>query len=212
MEFDPIEEINKTKKGFAVQQQLYQAAIKEIRTKLEILDEEFQVKYDHNPIHHIESRLKSMDSIVRKLRDRGLEVNIDSIVNNLSDVAGVRVICNYKDDVNSIAKFLLNQDDITFIKKRDYISKPKDNGYRSLHLIVAVPIFLYESTELVRVEVQLRTIAMDFWASLEHKLKYKKENEVSKNLSHRLQRCAINLAAVDEEMQEIYREINLEKP
>ena len=210
MEFDPYIKINRTNKGFIVQQQLYQAAIKEIRTKLEILDEEFKVKYDHNPIHHIESRLKSMKSIVTKLKKKNLEVNIDSIVKNLSDVAGVRVICNYKDDVNSIAKFLLSQDDITFIRKSDYISHPKENGYRSLHLIISVPIFLFESKEHVQVEVQIRTIAMDFWASLEHKLKYKKENEVSKNLHHRLQRCAINLAAVDEEMQEIYHEINIE--
>ncbi len=205
-----LEEFTEIKKGFSVQQQLYQAAIKEIRTKLEILDEEFQVKYDHNPIHHIESRLKSIESIVKKLEKKGFEISIDSIVNNLSDVAGVRVICNYKDDVESIAKFLINQDDITFIKQRDYISNPKENGYRSLHLIIAIPIFLYESTELVRVEVQIRTIAMDFWASLEHKLKYKKENEVSNNLYHRLQRCAINLAALDEEMQDIYRVINEE--
>lgn len=139
-----------------------------------------------------------------------MEISIESIVNNLSDVAGVRVICNYKDDVESIAKFLVNQDDITYIEQRDYISSPKENGYRSLHLIIAIPIFLYESTELVRVEVQIRTIAMDFWASLEHKLKYKKENEVSNNLYHRLQRCAINLAALDEEMQDIYRVINQE--
>ncbi len=198
------------KKGFSIQQQLYQAAIKEIRTKLEILDEEFRVKYDHNPIHHIESRLKSVESIVKKLQRRGHEISVDSIVNNLSDVAGVRVICNYKDDVESIAKFLVNQDDITYIEQRDYISNPKENGYRSLHLILAIPIFLYESTELVRVEVQIRTIAMDFWASLEHKLKYKKESPVSNNLYHRLQRCAINLAALDEEMQDIYRVINEE--
>ncbi|WZL80528.1 GTP pyrophosphokinase family protein [Vallitaleaceae bacterium 9-2] len=210
MEFGPIEEFAKIKKGFSIQQQLYQAAIKEIRTKLEILDEEFRVKYDHNPIHHIESRLKSVESIVKKLQKKDLEISIDSIVNNLSDVAGVRVICNYKDDVESIAKFLVNQDDITYIEQRDYISNPKENGYRSLHLIIAIPIFLYESTELVRVEVQIRTIAMDFWASLEHKLKYKKESPVSNNLYHRLQRCAINLAALDEEMQDIYRVINEE--
>ena len=210
MEFRPIEEFAKIKKGFSIQQQLYQAAIKEIRTKLEILDEEFRVKYDHNPIHHIESRLKSVESIVKKLQKKDLEISIDSIVNNLSDVAGVRVICNYKDDVESIAKFLVNQDDITYIEQRDYISNPKENGYRSLHLIIAIPIFLYESTELVRVEVQIRTIAMDFWASLEHKLKYKKESPVSNNLYHRLQRCAINLAALDEEMQDIYRVINEE--
>ncbi len=210
MEFGPIEEFAKIKKGFSIQQQLYQAAIKEIRTKLEILDEEFRVKYDHNPIHHIESRLKSVESIVKKLQRRGHEISVDSIVNNLSDVAGVRVICNYKDDVESIAKFLVNQDDITYIEQRDYISNPKENGYRSLHLILAIPIFLYESTELVRVEVQIRTIAMDFWASLEHKLKYKKESPVSNNLYHRLQRCAINLAALDEEMQDIYRVINEE--
>ncbi|PKM68579.1 MAG: GTP pyrophosphokinase [Firmicutes bacterium HGW-Firmicutes-2] len=192
---------------FGVLQQLYRAAIKEVRTKLEILDEEFQVKYDHSPIHHIEYRLKSPQSIMDKLIKKDLEINTQNIWTNLSDVAGIRVICNYINDIDRIAAFLIQQDDVTLIRRNDYIESPKSNGYRSLHLIVAVPIFLSNSTEQVKVEVQIRTIAMDFWASLEHKLKYKTQDEVSEDLRGRLLDCANSITLLDLEMQSIYEGI-----
>ena len=182
--------------GFVLQQQLYRAAIKEMRTKLEILDEAFQVRYDHNPIHHIEYRLKSPQSILGKLRKKGLPVSTDSIWENLTDVAGVRVICNYIDEVYRVAELLLKQDDISLVRVRNYIDYPKENGYRSLHLIVSVPIYLAEKTEHVNVEVQIRTIAMDFWASLEHQLKYKAQDDVSQDLRRRLKVCADSIAAL----------------
>ena len=205
--FRNLEEFEDMKKFFALQQ-LYNSAIKEIKTKLEILDEEFQVKFDHNPIHHMEYRLKSPQSIVDKLERKNFEVSTSSIKQNLTDVAGVRVICNYIDDINHIADLLIQQDDITLIRRRDYIAQPKPNGYRSLHLIVTVPVFLAETTEKVPVEIQIRTIAMDFWASLEHELKYKAQDKISEEVRRRLKDSAESIASLDVEMQSIYKEIN----
>lgn len=201
------EEFEDIKVFFALQQ-LYNSAIKEIKTKLEILDEEFQIKFDHNPIHHMEYRLKTPQSIVDKLVRKNFEMSSASIKQNLTDVAGVRVICNYIDDINQIADLLTHQDDITLIRRRDYIAEPKPNGYRSLHLVVTVPVFLAETTEKVPVEIQIRTIAMDFWASLEHELKYKAEDNVSGDLRRRLKESAESITRLDAEMQSIYKEIN----
>ncbi len=192
--------------------QLYSAAIKEIVTKLEILDDEFSVKYNYNPIHQIESRLKKPQSVLEKLQRKGFDISISSIRENLFDVAGIRVICNYIDDVYNIAELLTSQDDITLITTKDYIKNPKENGYRSLHLIVSIPIFLAESTENVKAEVQIRTIAMDMWASLEHELKYKSEDYVSDRLKERLKINAEKLAYIDSEMQSIFREIKHKSP
>ena len=206
----PISEdldMNGNLKEFLLQQQIYRAAIKEIKTKLEILDEEFQARYDHNPIHHMEYRLKSPQSVAEKMQKKGLEITAENIRKNLTDIAGVRVICNYLHDINRIANLLLRQDDITLVRKNDYISEPKKNGYRSLHLIVLVPIFLADRTESVPVEIQIRTIAMDFWASLEHQLKYKGHSDMSEGLRERLKYCAESITRLDEEMQLIYEEI-----
>ena len=200
-------DLNGNLKEFLLQQQIYRAAIKEIKTKLEILDEEFQARYDHNPIHHMEYRLKSPQSIAGKMQKKGLEITAENIRKNLTDIAGVRVICNYLHDINRIANLLIRQDDITLIRKYDYINEPKKNGYRSLHLIVLVPIFLAERTESVPVEIQIRTIAMDFWASLEHQLKYKGHSDMSEGLRERLKYCAESITRLDEEMQMIYEEI-----
>ncbi|MBC3900794.1 GTP pyrophosphokinase family protein [Acetobacterium malicum] len=200
-------DINGSLKEFLLQQQIYRAAIKEIKTKLEILDEEFQARYDHNPIHHMEYRLKAPQSIAEKMQKKGLEITAENIRKNLTDIAGVRVICNYLNDINRIANLLLRQDDITLVRKNDYITGPKKNGYRSLHLIVLVPIFLAERTESVPVEIQIRTIAMDFWASLEHQLKYKGHSDMSEGLRERLKYCAESITRLDEEMQMIYEEI-----
>ena len=195
-------------KEFTLDQQIYRAAIKEIMTKFEILDDEFQTRYDHNPIHHMEYRLKSSKIIIEKLKRRNYEISVDSIRKNLTDVAGVRVICNYLSDIYRIANLLLRQDDVSLVRRSDYIEQPKENGYRSLHLIVLVPVFLAERTAFVPVEIQIRTIAMDFWASLEHQLKYKSHHEIPDELRGRLKSCAESITNLDKEMQLIYREIN----
>ncbi len=192
---------------YAIQMQRYNAGIKEIKTKLEILDTEFSTRYEYNPIHHVESRLKSPRSIIEKLQRKNLPVSLNAIRKNVFDVAGVRVICNYIDDVYRVADLLIGQSDIKLISRRDYIKEPKENGYRSLHLVVEVPIFLAKGPVNVTVEVQIRTIAMDFWASLEHKLRYKSDLEVSEELRRRLSICAEAIAEVDVEMQAINQEL-----
>ena len=189
-------------------EQLYEAGIKEIRTKLEILDSEFKVKYDHNPIHHIESRLKKPESIIKKAIDKDVTLTEKEIMRHIHDIAGIRVICNYIDDVYVVAQLLINQDDIKLIKIKDYIQNPKDNGYRSLHLVLEVPIFLAEGVQPIHVEVQLRTIAMDFWASLEHKLKYKTDNNVPEDIKKELIQCAMSISELDYKMQSIQNRLN----
>ena len=207
----PNTDITDTLQEFMALQQLYDAGIKEVRTKLEILDDEFKIKHDHNPIHHMEYRLKSVNSILGKLEKRGLEVSLDSIVTNLTDIAGVRVICNYVSDVYKIADLLIKQSDIKLISKKDYIKHPKENGYRSLHLVVEVPIFLAEKVQPTTVEIQIRTIAMDFWASLEHHLRYKADNEVPDGVRDELIECAKTISNLDYKMQGIHEELNKPK-
>ncbi len=193
--------------GYLQMQHVYNAAIREVTTKLQILDEEFQCRYDHNPIHHMESRLKTPRSIVEKLRRRAEEVSADSARRNLTDIAGIRVICHYIEDVYRIAELLLHQDDVTLIRKTDYIKTPKENGYRSLHLVVQVPVYLSNRTEYVPVEVQIRTEGMDFWASLEHQMRYKSSKPVSPELQRELRNCAEDLAELDVRMQRIYKHL-----
>ena len=207
----PNTDITDTLQEFMALQQLYDAGLKEVRTKLEILDDEFKIKHDHNPIHHMEYRLKSVNSILGKLEKRGLEVSLDSIVTNLTDIAGVRVICNYVSDVYKIADLLIKQSDIKLIAKKDYIKHPKENGYRSLHLVVEVPIFLAEKVQPTTVEIQIRTIAMDFWASLEHHLRYKADNEVPDGVRDELIECAKTISNLDYKMQGIHEELNKPK-
>ena len=207
----PNTDITDTLQEFMALQQLYDAGIKEVRTKLEILDDEFKIKHDHNPIHHMEYRLKSVNSILGKLEKRGLEVSLDSIVTNLTDIAGVRVICNYVSDVYKIADLLIKQSDIKLIAKKDYIKHPKENGYRSLHLVVEVPIFLAEKVQPTTVEIQIRTIAMDFWACLEHHLRYKADNEVPDGVRDELIECAKTISNLDYKMQGIHEELNKPK-
>ena len=207
----PNTDITDTLQEFMALQQLYDAGIKEVRTKLEILDDEFKIKHDHNPIHHMEYRLKSVNSILGKLEKRGLEVSLDSIVTNLTDIAGVRVICNYVSDVYKIADLLIKQSDIKLIAKKDYIKHPKENGYRSLHLVVEVPIFLAEKVQPTTVEIQIRTIAMDFWASLEHHLRYKADNEAPDRSRDELIECAKTISNLDYKMQGIHEELNKPK-
>lgn len=186
----------------------YACAIKEINTKFEVLDTEFEVRYKRNPISSIETRLKSQTSILEKMARLGIAPSRENIENNLNDIAGIRVICSYIDDIYFLADALTKQDDIKLIKRKDYISNPKPNGYRSLHLIVSVPIFFAESSKEVKAEVQIRTIAMDFWASLEHQIKYKKNVKNADKVIARLKECADEIAHVDETMQQIRMEMD----
>ena len=162
------------------------------------------MRYDYNPIHHMECRLKSPRSLFEKLERKGLEIEIASIY-QITDMAGIRVICNYIDDVYAVASLLLKQDDIKLIRRRDYIKEPKESGYRSLHLVVEIPVFLSDKTEMVPVEIQLRTIAMDTWASLEHELKYKRSGGITPEMEEELKDCANAMAEVDRRMEEIHK-------
>ena len=183
----------------------YRCAIMEIETKFRVLNERFSLQHDRNPIDSIQSRLKSPDSILDKMLRKKLPFTLEAIENNIFDIAGIRVVCSFVDDIYMLADCLLQQDDITLIERKDYIKNPKRNGYRSLHLIIEVPIFLQNTKKLVYVEVQFRTIAMDFWASLEHKLQYKKNipESQAKFLKDELYDCAQQSAALDKRMQNI---------
>ena len=189
----------------------YACAIMEVETKFKVLNEMFSLKYDGNPIESITSRVKGYVSIIRKVIKKNIPRNLASIEENIHDIAGVRVICSFVDDIYRLANCLLQQDDVTLISQKDYIKNPKPSGYRSLHLIISVPIYLENEKKDVKVEVQLRTIAMDFWASLEHKLKYKKNlpEEKKDMLSQELIDCANESAELDRRMQTV-RNIILE--
>ena len=187
----------------------YRCAIMEVETKFNVLNEEFSLEYDRNPIETIKTRLKSTESIIKKLVRRNFPLTVDSIEANLNDIAGVRVVCSFLEDIYLLADCLLQQDDVKLIQVKDYIKNPKPNGYRSLHLIIEIPIFLKDEKKDMRVEVQLRTIAMDFWASLDHKLSYKKDipEEEAKLLRQELLDCAQISADLDVRMGEIKNRI-----
>ena len=182
----------------------------EVETKFRVLNEQFSLVHDRNPIESIKTRVKSLESITEKLNRRNLPFSTQSIEENLTDIAGIRIICPFREDIYFLADCLLEQDDVTLVQRKDYIENPKENGYRSLHLIVEVPIFLEHKKKMMKVEVQLRTIAMDFWASLEHKLKYKKDS-VSDQLTADLKLCADESAALDLKMDRIRKEIEVLK-
>ena len=188
---------------------LYEAGIREIKTKLDILSDESRISGKPSPIDSIKSRIKTPRSIIGKLKRRGFPISLQSMMENLNDIGGIRVICPFIEDIYTVADMLMRQDDLTLLEKKDYIRSPKPNGYRSLHLILEVPIFLSEATKPVRIELQLRTIAMDFWASLEHQLRYKSDIEVPPQISDDLKACADVIAATDEEMQRIAKELHV---
>ena len=186
---------------------MYNCAIREVRTKLDVLNDEMAVCSPHNPIEMIKSRVKKPRSIVEKLQRRGYPISVDSVLDNLHDVAGVRVICSFIDDIYKIAAILGAQDDVTVLEIKDYIKNPKPNGYRSYHMIEEIPVFFSDRKQPMKVEVQIRTIAMDFWASLEHQMKYKKDVPGSEDLVNRLSQIADRINQTDMEMQEIREEI-----
>ena len=183
----------------------YRCAMMEVETKFNVLNEEYSLQHDRNPISSIRSRLKSIPSIQEKLKRKNLPVSVTAIEQNLNDVAGVRVICSFPEDVYALADALLKQDDITLLARKDYITSPKENGYRSLHLIVSVPIYLASEKREMRVEIQLRTIAMDCWASLEHQLRYKKSHLYTPEMAAEMDECARISAELDRRMGELRR-------
>lgn len=203
-----VEKFVKQFYGFIQLNHLYDSAIKMIETKLEIIDNEYQSTFQRNPIHTVTSRLKSPQSITKKLLKKNIPITAESILSRLHDIAGVRVICHYIDDIYAVADILASHDDIKLLKKKDYIANPKPNGYRSLHLIVTVPVYLSSGKKIVPVEIQIRTIAMDFWASLEHQLHYKTDKEVSDELAEQLRVCAETINDTDMQMQSIYQRLN----
>lgn len=183
----------------------YRCAILEVETKFKVLNEQLSLLHERNPIESISSRLKSPESIYEKIHRKDLNMSLENIEENLFDVAGVRVVCSFIDDIYMLADCLLSQDDIKLIKKKDYIKNPKPNGYRSLHLIIEVPIFLTDEKKMMKVEVQLRTVAMEMWAGIEHKIYYKKDidEKTAETAAERLLRCAEKSAELDREMQSI---------
>lgn len=188
---------------------LYESGIREIKTKLDILSDESRISGKPSPIDAIKSRIKSPRSIIGKLKRRGFPISLQSMIDNLNDIGGIRVICPFIEDIYTVADMLMRQDDLTLIEKKDYIANPKPNGYRSLHLILEVPIFLAERTQPVRIELQIRTMAMDFWASLEHQLRYKSDVEIPEHMSDDLKKCADVIAKTDQEMQRIAKELKV---
>lgn len=187
---------------------MYSCAIREVKTKLEVLNDDLAVRNQRNPIQMIKSRVKKPGSIIEKLQRRGYPITIQSVYDNLYDVAGIRVICSFVDDIYQVAEMLARQDDVTVLTVKDYIRCPKDNGYRSYHMIIEVPVYFSDRKEKMRVEVQIRTIAMDFWASLDHQMKYKKDLEDSTEISEELKECAEIIAQTDLKMLSIRRKID----
>ena len=190
---------------------LYSSALKSINTKIEILNNEFIQLYNYNPIEHITSRLKTPESIVKKLKNDGCEVTIENMVEHLNDIAGIRIICSFMSDIYPIADMIARQADITVLHVKDYIKYPKTNGYKSYHMVVTIPVYLTDGKMDTKVEIQIRTIAMDFWASLEHKLKYKKDIDNAQVISQDLCFCAELISQLDGRMQQIRERLEEKK-
>ncbi|GCA67886.1 GTP pyrophosphokinase [Mediterraneibacter butyricigenes] len=186
---------------------LYNAALKEVGTKLEILNEEFQHVHQYNPIEHIKTRIKTPESIVKKLHRYGYETSIENMVKYINDIAGVRLICSFTSDIYRLAEMIGNQDDLKVLSIKDYIKNPKESGYKSYHMLVSVPIFLSDGPIDTKVEIQIRTIAMDFWASLEHKIYYKFEGNAPEHISRELKECADMVSELDDKMLSLNEEI-----
>lgn len=194
--------------AFLVMRNLYAAAGRQLTLKFEVLNSEFNVLYARNPIHHIESRVKSPESIVAKLLKKGLPLTLESAMQNVNDIAGVRVVCSYIDDVYRVAEMVERQQDLEIVKRQDYIKTPNYNGYRSLHLDLRVPVYLSNRTEQVLAEVQIRTIAMDFWASLEHDIRYKADrSRLPAGINEEMLACSGKIAEIDRQMQDMYQRI-----
>ncbi len=207
MDNNAILDLSRTIDEFLSVEQVYRGSIKEITTKIEILNEQYEITHDHSLIHSMESRVKTPASIIEKLGRYGFDVSLESAKENLTDIAGIRVVTCFIDDIYMLSELLIKQDDVTLVMEKDYIKNPKENGYRSLHLIVSVPVFLADRVENVPVELQIRTVAMDFWASLEHQLRYKKTKYIPEKINDELKACAEISAALDKRMQRISNDL-----
>ena len=190
---------------------IHEAAVEKVTAQLNILKGEFQFSNDRNPISSISSRIKSRESIIYKMKKKGLPMTVSALINNIHDIAGVRVVCPFIEDVYYVARMLVKQHDVEVIEVKDYIREPKENGYRSLHVIITVELDFAEASRKVPVEIQIRTIAMDFWASTEHQLRYKKEKEFTQEIQDKLKNCADIMAKADQQMQEIAGDFTLEQ-
>ena len=188
---------------------VYSAALRQMETKMQILNDEFQHVHQYNPIEHIKARIKTPESIVKKLKRYGQESTIDNMVKYINDIAGIRIICSFTSDIYRIADMIRDQRDIKVIAVKDYITYPKASGYKSYHMIVSIPVYLSDRTVDTKVEVQIRTVAMDFWASLEHQLRYKSDVEIPEHVSDDLKKCADVIAETDQEMQRIAKELKV---
>ncbi len=189
---------------------LYSAAIREVSTKLDVLGDDFRMKHSYVPIHHMQSRLKSFESLIDKAERYGIEDpihNLDTVRAEVFDIAGIRVVCNYREDIYTMSELLLKQSDVDLIKIKDYCKNPKPSGYRSLHVVISIPVFLVNSKTTVPVEIQFRSIAMDTWASLEHELKYKNKGALTEDIQKQLTQCAKTLSDVDEQMERIRHQV-----
>lgn len=190
---------------------IHEAAVEKVTAQLNILKGEFQFSNDRNPISSISSRIKSRESIIYKMKKKGLPMTVSALINNIHDIAGVRVVCPFIEDVYYVARMLVKQHDVEVIEVKDYIREPKENGYRSLHVIITVEVDFAEASRKVPVEIQIRTIAMDFWASTEHQLRYKKDKEFTQEVQDKLKNCADIMAKADQQMHEIAGDFNLEQ-
>ena len=197
--------------GYKELRMMYACALKEMRTKFEVLNAEFNVRYQRNPINFINTRLKSNQSILEKMQRRRVAFSLENLENSIQDIAGIRIICSYVDDIYQLSEALLRQDDVELLARKDYIKRPKPNGYRSLHLIVRIPVFFADQKRELPVEVQIRTIAMDFWASLEHQMKYKQSVPEQEEVVNQLRLCAERISVLDDEMIGLRRRIEAAK-
>jgi putative GTP pyrophosphokinase len=211
MNAEQIDQFQMIKEKMTRTMLVYKFALHELETKVEILKEEFLMIHEYNPIENSTSRLKSPESIIRKLNRKGKNISVESLQNNLKDIAGMRITCSFISDIYRVYEMLNNQSDLNIVEVKDYIKNPKSNGYKSLHLIVEIPVFMSDRKEIVPVEVQIRTIAMDFWASLEHKIFYKYDQFVPEKLLKELKEAADTAFALDQKMERLHEEIKLIK-
>lgn len=203
----PMEQLKRMRYEITRFMLVYKFALEEMETKIEILKQEFQALHDYSPIEHTKSRIKSPESILNKLMRKNLELSLDSIKTNIKDIAGLRITCSFISDIYRIFDMLKNQDDLRVLEIKDYIKNPKPNGYQSLHVLLEVPVFMSDCREQVCIEVQIRTVAMDFWASLEHKIFYKYNKEVPERLTQELKHAAESAGALDRQMERLHHEI-----
>lgn len=204
LNYDQLKNIKKELTRFMMS---YKFALEEMNTKINILEQEFQYIHDYNPIEHISSRLKTPESIVNKIYRKNYDLSLSGIKENIKDIAGIRITCSFLSDIYQISEMIQNQKDIHVVECKDYIKEPKSNGYQSLHLIVKIPVFMSDRQEDILVEIQIRTIAMDFWASLEHKIYYKYKKEIPEQLTKELKEAAISAAELDRKMEKLHNEI-----